>query len=107
MNGVVRRRKSFGRRPTRSQTRDPRMGSCDAAKALAEGQRVAGSARAMKSAPGGDQFWVAAALSTSWCTSESASSYSIAKPEELCRTTRPTNSTGLAGAIGSTGSLKT
>jgi len=43
-SGSARRRKSFGRRPTRSQERDPGTGARDAAKALAEGQRAARSA---------------------------------------------------------------
>jgi hypothetical protein len=40
--GVVRRRKSFGRRPMRSWEHDPSLGSCDDAKALAAGQCAAG-----------------------------------------------------------------
>jgi hypothetical protein len=34
MNGAARRRVSFGRRPTRRQERDPRMGLRDAAKRI-------------------------------------------------------------------------
>ena len=77
----------------------PRGQSC---RHFREGNRIAAAGKAIASRAlaavggerrwGGVQFLSDAASSTSWCTSESDSSYSIAKPEELCRMTRPTNS---------------